>query len=72
MIAIKECHELGWQAQVRKGGRTPLWVEQAGKGGKRKVGRLAIVTPSAPPLSRHTKILVVQVSLSGGALGVNN
>jgi len=51
MIAIKECHELGWQAQVRKGGRTPLWVEQAGKGGKRKVGRLAIVTTSAPPLS---------------------
>jgi|KBSMisStaDraftv2_1062788.scaffolds.fasta_scaffold09360_6 hypothetical protein len=58
MIAIKECHELGWQAQVRKGGRTPLWVEQAGKGGKRKVGRLAIVTTSAPPLSRQTKILV--------------
>ena len=27
---------------------TSQWVEQAGKGGKRKFGRLAIVTPSAP------------------------
>jgi len=38
--------------------RTSQWVEQAGKGGKRKVGRLALVVPSAPPLARHMKILV--------------
>ena len=50
---------------------TAQWVEQAGnggkdfsvgrtswEGGKRKVGRLALVVPSAPPLSRHMKILV--------------
>jgi hypothetical protein len=37
--------------------RTPQWVEQAGKGGKRKFGRLALLIPSAPPLSRHMKIL---------------
>jgi hypothetical protein len=35
---------------VQSGTRTPQWVEQAGKGGKRKPGRLATVIPSAPPL----------------------
>jgi len=43
-----------------EGGRAlvgpPQWVEQAGKGGKRKVGRLALVISSAPPLSRHLRI----------------
>ena len=39
-----------------KGDRTLQCVEQAGKGGKRKLGRLAIVILSAPPLSRHVKI----------------
>jgi len=41
------------------------------EGGKRKTGRLAKVIPSAPPLSRHTRHLVAQLNLSGGALGVN-
>ena len=50
---------------------TAQWVEQAGKGGKRKVGRLALVVPSAPPLSRHMKSYLKQVNGSGGALGVN-
>ena len=43
-----------------EGGRAlvgpPLGLEQAGKGGKRKVGRLALVISSAPPLSRHLRI----------------
>ena len=50
---------------------TAQWVEQAGKGGKRKVGRLALVVPGAPPLSRHMKSYLKQVNGSGGALGVN-
>jgi len=33
-----------------EGARTFQWVEQAGKGGKRKTGRLTLATPSAPPL----------------------
>ena len=47
-----------------------MWIEQAGKGGKRKIGRLTALTPSAPPLRHHTKHLVVQLNLSGGALGM--
>jgi len=36
----------GWQAKSW----TPQSIEQAGKGGKRKVERLTALTPSAPPL----------------------
>ena len=46
-------------------------MEQAGKGGKRKIGRLALLIPSAPPLSRDMKILVKRLNFSGGALGAN-
>jgi len=30
--------------------RTPQWVEQAGKGASGKLGRLTVLTLSAPPL----------------------
>ena len=31
----------------------PMWVEQAGKGGKRKVGRLAAVNSERAPAEAH-------------------
>jgi len=47
------------------------WVEQAGKGGKRKAGLLALVITSAPPLSCHTEYLGWCTWIfSGGALGI--
>ena len=53
-----------------KVGQTLQWVEQAGKGGKRKVGRLALLISSAPPLSRRMKILAGTSESQRGALGV--
>ena len=41
-------------------------IEQAGKGGKRKVGPLALVVPSAPPLTRHMKILAETIEPQRG------
>jgi hypothetical protein len=38
------------------GGRAQPLIEQAGKGAA-EIGRVAILTPSVPPLSRHMKIL---------------
>ena len=61
---------LKWKEQAGKWPGTPQWVEQAGKGGKRKLGRLAKVTPSAPPLSSHMNILAGASEPQRGALGI--
>ena len=55
----------------KKLARASEWVEQAGKGGKRKLGRLRLATPSAPPLSRHIKTIAGASEPQRGALGVN-
>ena len=58
--------------QAGKGGQdASVGRTKLRRGGKRKIGRLALLIPSAPPLSRHMKILVKYLNLSGGALGAN-
>jgi len=53
-----------WTEQAGKG-KALRWVEQAGKGGKRKIGRLTLATPSAPPLIHFEPL----VDLNGNSAG---
>ena len=52
-----------------EGGRTIQWVEQAGKGGKRKTGRLTTVIPSAPRRGSLEQARILIKRLIGGSLG---
>jgi len=54
-----------------KGGKDCSVGRTSWEGWQADVGRLALVVPSAPPLSRHMKSYLKQVNGSGGALGVN-
>ena len=75
---FNKLHSLSQKSDRRKSdeikkklARASEWVEQAGKGGKRKLGRLKLATPSAPPLSRHIKTIAGASEPQRGALGVN-
>ena len=55
------------QNKLGRAVRTPQLVEQAGKGGKRKLGRRPVLIPSAPPLSGPMKTLGGTKRTSAGA-----
>jgi hypothetical protein len=59
-----------WIEQAGKGS-APQWVEQAGKGAAVIWTRFTFDPERAPAESPYKNLKLVQVNLSGGALGVN-
>jgi hypothetical protein len=74
-------HRAALLVQVQADNKMKLGTEQVGKGRKRQLAGLQLVTPSAPPptqFSKHRKLSSTSrlrsklMDLGGGALGVTN
>ena len=46
-----------------------MWIEQAGKGGKRKIGRLTALTPERAPAASPHKTLSGPIESQRGRAG---